>query len=118
MGRHSITGVVPCLGALPVPCVWRCGLGSSTYAGGVEILLWLVPPAVVVTLAMIWATWAGRDRPRPDEGDSEEAYERFAAALQKPHPTRGKGVAPPPRDVVSGVAIRRSRPSRRGETGR
>jgi hypothetical protein len=84
----------------------------------VEILLWLVPPAVVVTLAMVWATWAGRDRRPPDQDDSEEAYERFAAALQKPHPTQGKGVAPPPRDVVSGVAIRRSRPTRRTDDRR
>jgi hypothetical protein len=84
----------------------------------VEILLWLVPPAVVVTLAMIWATWAGRDRRPPDEDHSEEAHERFAAALQKPHPTKGKGVGPPPRDVVSGVAIRRSRPTRHTEHGR
>jgi hypothetical protein len=84
----------------------------------VEILLWLVPPAVVTLLAMLWAAWASRDRRRPDVEDSEEAYERFAAALRKPHPAKGKGVGPPPRDVVSGVAVRRSRPVRQTRTGR
>jgi len=83
----------------------------------VEILLWLVPPAVVAVLAMLWASWAGRDR-RPDADDSEEAYERFAAALRRPHPAQGKGVGPPPRDVVSGVAVRRSRPVRQNPPGR
>ena len=77
-----------------------------------EILLWLVPPAVVTALAMLWAAWAGRDRPPPDAEDSEAAYDRFARALQKPHPTAGKGVGPAPRDVASGVAVRRSRPTR------
>jgi hypothetical protein len=78
----------------------------------VEILLWLVPPAAVTALAMLWAAWAGRDRRRPDTEDSEAAYDRFAAALQKPHPTAGKGVAPARTDVASGVAVRRSRPTR------
>jgi hypothetical protein len=84
----------------------------------VEILLWLVPPAVVTLLAMLWAAWAGRDRRRTVADDSEAAYERFAAALRKPHPAKGKGVGPPPRDVVSGVAVRRSRPVRQNRTGR
>lgn len=83
-----------------------------------EILLWLVPPAVVTALAMVWAAWAGRDRRRPDEEDSEAAYERFAAAVRKPHPARGRGVGPPPRDMVTGVAVRRSRPARDVRTGR
>lgn len=77
-----------------------------------EILLWLVPPAVVTALAMLWAAWAGRDRRPPDAEDSDAAYERFAAALQRPHPTRGKGVGPAPSDVAGGVAVRRSRPTR------
>jgi hypothetical protein len=76
----------------------------------VEILLWLVPPAVVTVLAMLWATWAGRDRRRPDTDDSDAAYERFVEAVQKPHPTAGKGVGPAPTNVVSGVAVRRRRP--------
>jgi hypothetical protein len=69
-------------------------------------------------LAMVWALWAGRARRRPDDGDSEAAYERFAAAVQKPLPTRGQGVAPPPRDSVSGVAVRRTRPTREPRAGR
>jgi hypothetical protein len=84
----------------------------------VEILLWLVPPAVVTVLAMLWAAWAGRDRRRPDEADSDAAYERFAAAVQKPLSTRGRGVAPPPRDSVSGVAVRRSQPTPETRAGR
>jgi hypothetical protein len=87
-------------------------LGPADILARVEILLWLVPPAVVTALAMLWATWAGRDRPPPDAEDSEAAYDRFARALQKPHPTAGKGVGPAPRDVASGVAVRRSRPTR------
>lgn len=83
-----------------------------------EILLWLVPPAVVTALAMLWVSWAGRDRGRPDAEDSEAAYNRFAAALQRPHPTAGKGVGPASSDVVSGVAVRRSRPSRDPRTPR
>jgi hypothetical protein len=84
----------------------------------VEILLWLAPAALVTTAAMLWAVWAGRDRRRPDEGDSEAAYARFAAAVQKPLPTRDQAVGPRSRDVVSGVAVRRSRPSRHARTGR
>lgn len=76
-----------------------------------EILLWLVPPVAVTLLAMLWAAWAGRDRGRPDAEDSEAAYARFAAALTKPHPAAGKTVRPASQDVVSGVAVRRSRPT-------
>lgn len=83
-----------------------------------EILLWLVPPVVVTALAVLWAVWAGRDRRPPDEDDSDAAYERFAAAVSKPHPTRGKGVGPAPRDIVTGVAVRRSRPTRQNPSGR
>jgi hypothetical protein len=78
----------------------------------VEILLWLVPPAVVTALAMVWAWWAGRDRRRPDAEDSDAAYDRFVQAVQKPHPAAGKGVGPAPTNVVGGVAVRRSRPTR------
>jgi hypothetical protein len=86
----------------------------------VEILLWLAPPAVVTVLAMLWAAWAGRDRRAPDDGDTEAAYERFAAAVQKPLPTRGRTVTAS-QDHVSGVAVRRSRavqPAREPRTGR
>ncbi|MDQ4008249.1 MAG: hypothetical protein M3211_09180 [Actinomycetota bacterium] len=83
-----------------------------------EILLWLVPPATVTVLAMLWVAWAGRDRRRPDAEDAEAAYERFAAAVQRPHPTAGKGVRPATRDTVTGVAVRRSRPSAPSRTGR
>jgi hypothetical protein len=91
---------------------------ASVYSGVVEILLWLVPPAAVTALAMLWAAWAGRDPRPPDAEDSDAAYERFAAALQKPHPTRGLGVGPAPSDVASGVAVRRSRPTRGAQARR
>jgi hypothetical protein len=74
-----------------------------------EILLWLLPTAVVAVVMMAWASWAGR--PRRERGDrSEAAYERFAAAIARDHPG-----SPPPRPVArdrsTGIAIR---PSRRG----
>lgn len=92
MGRNPLTGPAP------------------RYPVEVEILLWLVPPATVTVLAMMWTLWAGRDRSRADADDSEAAYERFAEALQKPHPTRGKAVRPAATGGASGVAVRRSRP--------
>ena len=73
-----------------------------------EILLWLVPPAVVTVLAMIWATWAGRPR-RAENDRSGAAYEALARAITKEYP----GVARPrpsvPRDRSTGIAVRRSR---------
>ncbi|MGH3357001.1 MAG: hypothetical protein ACRDOJ_13970 [Nocardioidaceae bacterium] len=83
-----------------------------------EILLWLVPPAVVTALAMAWAGWASRDPRPPDEEDSAAAYDRFAAALQKPHPAAGKGVGPAPTDRASGIAVRRARPARDEQASR
>jgi len=75
----------------------------------VEILLWLVPPAVVTLLAMAWATWAGRprrdERGRPDEA----AYERFSRAIAKEHPAAGKPRPAAVRDRSTGIAVRPSR---------
>lgn len=82
-----------------------------------EILLWLVPPAAVTALAMVWAGLAGREPRRPDRDDAV-ADARFAEAVQKPHPTRGMGVAAAPRDRAGGVALRRSRPGRDARTRR
>jgi hypothetical protein len=80
----------------------------------VEILLWLVPPAVATVLAMVWAAWAGRpQRQGPDR--SEAAYERFAQALTREHPAAGRPRPSVPRDRSTGIAVRPSRRTTRGD---
>jgi hypothetical protein len=69
----------------------------------VEILLWLVPPAVVTVLAMAWVGWVGRAG--RGEVDRDEAVRRLGVALDKDRPTvrrtpRG------PRERSTGVALR------------
>ena len=78
-----------------------------------EILLWLVPPAVVTALAMAWAGWAGRPR-RVEPDRSEAAYERFARAITKEHPTATRPRPTVVRERSTGIAVR---PSRRGAGG-
>ena len=80
-----------------------------------EILLWLVPAAVVTSVAMAWAAWAGRPR-REQTTRSDAVQERFARALAKPHPgaARAGGVPTRVRDRSTGIAVR---PSRRPPTG-
>ncbi len=58
-------------------------------------------------LASLWATWAGRPQREP-EGRSEEAYEKFVAAMNREHPAAGKPrpVAAP--DRSTGIAVRPS----------
>ena len=78
-----------------------------------EILYWLVPPAVVTVVAMVWVAWLGRDgRGRVDR---DVAVARLAQALQKeprPHATRRPT---PARDRSTGIAVRPSRnPQARG----
>lgn len=87
---------------------------EAKYAGGVEILLWLVPPAVVTVLAMVWVAWLGRAG--RGEIDPEVAVRRLAKALdrEKPrHPVRPYAAMPAPHDRSSGVAVRRSQETRR-----
>jgi len=80
----------------------------------VEILWWLILPAVVTVLAMIWASWAGR--PQREETDrSEAAYERFAQAISKEHPGARRARPAVVRDRSTGIAVR---PSRSGPTRR
>jgi hypothetical protein len=76
----------------------------------VEILAWLILPAVVAVLAMIWASWAGRPQ-RVEADRSEAAYERFARAIAKEHPGASRPRPPVVRDRSTGIAVR---PSRRG----
>ncbi|HEX4976488.1 MAG TPA: hypothetical protein VFV40_01360 [Nocardioides sp.] len=75
-----------------------------------EILLWLVPAAVVTAVAMVWAAWAGRPR-REQTARSDAVQERFARALAKPHPgtNRPASLPPRPRDRSTGIAVRPSR---------
>ncbi|MPZ94093.1 MAG: hypothetical protein GEU96_04075 [Propionibacteriales bacterium] len=75
-----------------------------------EILWWLAFPVGVTLVAMVWAAWAGRPERPPSQRDSDAAYERFASALQKPHPGAGRRVPPAALGRVSGVAVRRGTP--------
>lgn len=82
-----------------------------TYIRPVEILLWLVPAAVVTVVAMLWVGWSGSAR-RAGRGtlDRDEAARRMGAALGREK--RGPGYAAPRRapEQSTGVAVRRTRP--------
>jgi hypothetical protein len=82
----------------------------------VEILLWLVPPAVVTLIAMAWVSWLGREG--RGEVDRDEAVRRMGKALGKDHPGTTRPRPVPVRDRSTGIAVRPSerpseRPSRR-----
>ncbi len=78
-----------------------------------EILYWLVPPAAVTVVAMIWVAWLGR-RGR-GEVDRDVAVARLAQALQKEPPQHATHRPTPVRDRSSGIAVRPSRaPQGRG----
>jgi hypothetical protein len=74
----------------------------------VEILWWLAPAGVATVLAMVWATWAGRPR-REERDHSEAAYERFAAAMAREHPTAARPRPSRVQDRSTGIAVRPSR---------
>ena len=71
-----------------------------------EILLWLVPPAVVTVLAMLWVAWLGREG--RGEVDREVAVRRLGEALSKePRPAAQRYAARQPlRDRSTGIAVR------------
>ena len=74
-----------------------------------EILLWLVPPAVVTVLAMCWVGWLGREG--RGEVDRETAVRRLGDALNRP--PRGQVVVrQQPRERSTGVAVRAPRDKR------
>ena len=84
--------------------------GNVAYPRPVEILLWLVPPAVVTSLAMLWVSWLGREG--RGQVDRDVAVRRLAAAMQKdplPHTTRRPQ---PVQDRSTGIAVRPSRAGR------
>ena len=71
-----------------------------------EILLWLVPPAVVTLLAMAWVSWLGREG--RGEVDREEAVRRLTKAMQKDNPGLRRPRPAPAADRSTGVALRPS----------
>jgi hypothetical protein len=77
----------------------------------VEILLWLVPPAVVTVLAMAWVSWLGRAG--RGEVDREEAVRRMSTAMAKDNPGLRKPRPAPVVDRSTGIAVRPSA-TRRG----
>ena len=82
------------------------------YAAGVEILYWLVPPAAVTLVAMVWVSWLGREG--RGEVDRDVAVRRLAAALQKEPPAHVSVRPQTVRDRSTGIAVR---PSRSGKVG-
>jgi len=46
---------------------------------------WLIPIGATV-LAIAWASWASRPKPRADVHDTLQSYERFRRALGAPPP--------------------------------
>lgn len=89
------------------PACPAAGGGAAAYPGAVEILLWLVPAAVVTTLAMLWAAWAGRETTRTV--DPAEAAERLGRALRGDRPVRYTARQAPAYDGGS-VAVRPAPP--------
>ena len=70
------------------------------------VLWWLVPPLAATSLAMVWATWVGRDRDEVKRDDSAAAMERMRRAIERPTPRRGQPVVSMPVEPTHGVAIR------------
>ncbi|WP_036490384.1 MULTISPECIES: hypothetical protein [Nocardioides] len=72
-----------------------------------EILWWLVPPALVTVGAMAWVGWQGREG--RGEVDRDVAVQRLQKALEKDHlaklPPRPARVA----DRSTGIAVRPTR---------
>jgi hypothetical protein len=72
-----------------------------------EILLWLVPPAVVTVVAMLWVGWIGREG--RGEVDREVAVRRLGEALAR-QPQQARHAADRrDRDRSTGIAVRPSR---------
>lgn len=76
-----------------------------------EILLWLVPAAVVTVVAMLWVGWSGSARRAGRTLDRDEAARRMGEALGRERAHR-PGYAAPRRapEPSTGVAVRRTRP--------
>jgi len=70
------------------------------------VLWWLVPPLAATGLAMVWASWAGRDRDEVKRDDSDAAMARMQRALERPTPQKGQPVSSITLEPSHGVAIR------------
>jgi hypothetical protein len=79
----------------------------------VEILLWLLPAALVTAAAMAWVAWVGRARPEREWSGADQ--ERFARAVMRPLPDERR--RPRQRERSTGVALRRD-PQRHDGTRR
>jgi hypothetical protein len=73
----------------------------------VDILWWLVPPAAVTVVAMLWVAWLGREG--RGEVDRDVAVRRLAQALQKEPAPHTNHRPPRVRDRSTGIAVRPSR---------
>lgn len=74
-----------------------------------DILLWLVPSAVITVLAMAWVAFLGREG---REEDREEVVRRLGIALEKPKTrerSRKYAAPQPPPDRSTGLAVRVNR---------
>lgn len=78
-----------------------------------EILLWLLPAALVTGAAMAWVGWVGRERPEREWSEAEQ--ERFARAVMRPIPDERR--RPRQRERSTGVAVRREGQRRDGRPG-
>jgi hypothetical protein len=85
----------------------RRRIASPPYPRGVEILLWLVPPAVVTVVAMLWVGWVGREG--RGEVDREVAVRRLGEALGRSQRLPGYAATKHERDRSTGIAVRPSR---------
>lgn len=80
---------------------------GSAYPDLVEILLWLVPPALVLVCAMGWVSWVGREG--RGEVDRDVAVQRLAKALEKDHRTKQPQRPVRVADRSTGIAVRPTR---------
>ncbi len=72
-----------------------------------EILLWLVPAAVVTLTTMLWVGWYGREG--RGQVDREEAARRMGRALARERSKRGYAAPRRATERSTGVALRPSR---------
>lgn len=74
-----------------------------------EILWWLAPAGGLTLVAMLWAAWLGRPRRDDSEEKAEAAFEKFAQAIERPHPAASYPRLPAVQDRSTGIAVRPSR---------
>lgn len=80
---------------------------GSAYPELVEILLWLVPPALLTVGAMAWVSWLGREG--RGEVDRDVAVQRLQKALEKDHRTQRPARPARVPDRSTGIAVRPTR---------